>query len=332
MVVHLLSCKKEYSCEQCIDPGNVIIPGPTVNQPPIAIATYDSLNGQPPGSKFVTAKHSTDPDGSIVSYQWKKINGPASSFIMDPAKLETVITNLVQGNYQVELTVTDNGGLSARDTIEIPVNILPTNTVIFADAGPDQTITLPLDSTYLDGRLITPNGFNPTGPVNFYWTMISGPILPELTLPSRGAGGLARTVTVSRNMVPGVYLFTFRMTSTSGSSNIDTVKVTVLDDPQNRNTVTYHDLEWTEGDPATIGRDIIFISTSLRPDIFTTSGGIKPIEISLKPDAASPFMGVPFRVNSGYTWEASPYVAWIATVPNNPALLGKRSDLRVRFL
>ena len=151
------SCSKEYSCEQCSQQENIIIPGSTANKPPIAIASYDSLSNQPPGSKLVTAKNSSDPDGTIVKYEWKKINGPASSFIVEPAKLETVINNLVQGTYQVELTVTDNGGLTARDTIEITVNIPRPNTSLIADAGPDQTITLPLDSTYLDGRLITPN-------------------------------------------------------------------------------------------------------------------------------------------------------------------------------
>ena len=329
----MLSCKKEYSCEKCADPSNTIITPPPGNKPPIAVALYDSLNNQPAGSKFVTAKHSTDPDGRIVSYQWRKVKGPASGVIVDPTKFETVITNLVLGTYEIELTVTDNGGLSAKDTVAITVIIPLTNPAMFADAGPDQTITLPLDSTYLDGRLITLNGFNPARPVNFYWAMISGPVLPPLTPPSISAGGLARTLSVSKKMVPGVYLFTFRMTSPSGSSNIDTMKVTVLDDPLNRNTVTYHDLEWAEGDPNTpVAQVTTFISSSLRPDIFTASGNIKPIEVSLKPDVASPFMTVPFRSNNGYTWDASPYVARIMTVPGNPALVGKKADLRVRFL
>jgi hypothetical protein len=110
------------------------------------------------------------------------------------------------------------------------------------------------------------------------------------------------------------------------------MKVTVLDDPQNRNTVTYHELEWTEGDPSGLGPRTTFIATSLRPDIFTASRDIKPIEIFLKADATSPFIEVPFKSNTGYTWEASPYIAWITTVPNSPQLLGKKSDLRLKFL
>jgi hypothetical protein len=134
-------------------------------------------------------------------------------------------------------------------------------------------------------------------------------------------------------MIPGVYVFTLRIISAAGSSNTDTVKVTVLDDPQNRNTVTYHNLEWTEGDPFSLAQLTTFISSSTRPDIFTASGSIKPIEISLKLDPSTSFIVVPFRsIRGGYTWDASPYLAWIYTVPNNPLLVGRRSDLRVRFL
>ena len=311
----------------------MIVPTQSSNKPPVAIAFYDSLNNQPPGSKFVTAKYSTDSDGSIVSYQWRKIAGPVPCVITDPTNLQTVISNLVQGIYQIELTVTDNGGLNAKDTAVITVNFQISTTTLIADAGPDQTITLPLDSTYLDGRLSSPNGFAAPSPTNFYWTTIAGPTQFVLTSPILSVAGLGRTTAVSRGMVPGVYVFTLRIISAAGSSNTDTVRVTVIDDPQNRNTVTYHNLEWTEGDPFGIAQLTTFICSSIRPDIFTASSSIKPIEISLKLDPFTAFIVVPFRSNTiGYTWDAAPYLAWIYTVPNHPLLVGRRSDLRVKFL
>jgi hypothetical protein len=98
-----------------------------------------------------------------------------------------------------------------------------------------------------------------------------------------------------------------------------------------KNSVTYHDLAWTEKDLSGTGQLTTFISSSVKPDIFTPLGGVKPIEISLKSAAASPFTVVPFRTSNTYTWDARPYTAWIMTFPNNPSLVGKKADLRVRF-
>ena len=67
---------------------------------------------------MITAKNSTDPDGVIVLYKWTKIGGPASYTIMDSLSMQTIISNLVQGIYSFELTVTDNDGLTAKDTVQ----------------------------------------------------------------------------------------------------------------------------------------------------------------------------------------------------------------------
>ncbi|MBI3138192.1 MAG: hypothetical protein HYZ15_06380, partial [Sphingobacteriales bacterium] len=50
----------------------------------------------------------TDPDGTIASYQWSKIAGPAQFVVVSPLNAQTGVTNLVQGVYQFVLTVTDN--------------------------------------------------------------------------------------------------------------------------------------------------------------------------------------------------------------------------------
>ena len=79
-------------------------------------------------------------------------------------------TNLSAGTYQFELTVTDNKGAIAKDTVQVTVNeaanIPPT-----ADAGNDQTITLPTNSVNLNGT-----GADEDGTIASYqWTKISGP-------------------------------------------------------------------------------------------------------------------------------------------------------------
>jgi hypothetical protein len=279
----------------------------------------------------VSAKFSTDPDGRIVSYLWRKIAGPAPCLITQPTNFETVITNLVQGVYQFELTVTDTGGLNGKDTVSIAVSIAVAGPTVVANAGPDQTITLPLDSTYLDGSNSFPSGFNVSTSSTFTWKCIRGPRQQVLNV-SNLTPALNQTTVFVNGLVPGVYLYELKVTIPSGLSDADTIQVTVINDPQLKNSVTYHDLVWTEKDISGTGQLTTVISSSVKPDIFTASGGVKPIEISLKDAATSPFTLVPFRTNNIYTWDARPYTAWIMTVPNNRSLVGKKADLRVRFL
>ena len=324
VISNFISCKKEFSCENC----NRSLP--TINRPPVAIAFLDSLNSLPPDSKFVTAKNSSDPDGVIVSYKWSKISGPAPYTIVTPLSFQTIISNLVQGTYWFELTVTDNDGLTAKDTVQVIVKALPVNAQLRADAGADQTITLPLDSTYLDGSGSSPNGFTSSSPTIFRWTTIAGPTQYVLNAPPIPAS-LAKTTVVANGLVPGVYLFTFTVTVIGVGSVTDTVKVTVLDDPQNRNTVTYHNLVWVEGDPYGLGRLTAFLESPLRPDRFDAAGVYRGMEIFLKLNPSSAWRIVPFGSNSPYSWYAAPYTVSITTNPTNPLLVGTQSDLRIRF-
>ena len=61
----------------------------------------------------------------------------------------TTVTGLTQGVYQFQLKVTDNNGATDIDTIQVTVNaanIPPT-----ANAGADQSITLPTNNVSLTG-------------------------------------------------------------------------------------------------------------------------------------------------------------------------------------
>lgn len=110
-VVLFGSCKKELSCENC-----------NVNQPPIADAGRDTIIALPKDSVMLDGTASTDPDGTITSYKWAKIAGPVSGNILRPDSAKTVVKTLVAGVYQFELKVTDNSGLSEKDTVQIFVN------------------------------------------------------------------------------------------------------------------------------------------------------------------------------------------------------------------
>ena len=159
------SCKKETSCEGCRDS----------NKPPIALAGPDQVITLPTDSISLDGRSSSDPDGTISEWLWTKIAGPASFAIRNSSVGITIVKNLTVGIYHFELKVTDNGGLFSKDTVQIIVNDPAINQSVIANAGPDQTITLPLDSTYLDGSGSFPNGRTTSGAATFEWTEISGP-------------------------------------------------------------------------------------------------------------------------------------------------------------
>src|SRR6185312_10309089 len=60
-------------------------------------------------------------DGTITAYYWKQIAGPDSTSITAANKASTLVKNLVDGTYEFELTVTDNGGETGRDTVRVVV-------------------------------------------------------------------------------------------------------------------------------------------------------------------------------------------------------------------
>ena len=94
----------------------------TNNRPPIANAGADQTIVLPTNSVLLDGHGSTDPDNNITSYAWTKLSGPPSFNINTANAVQTQVTNLVQGNYLFELTVTDAGGLFSKDTVQINVN------------------------------------------------------------------------------------------------------------------------------------------------------------------------------------------------------------------
>ena len=139
VMIIAISCKKETH----------------VKMPPVANAGTDQTITLPKDSVMLDGSASTDPDGTITSYKWTKISGPVSSNVLNANLSKTSVKTLVMGVYQFELTVTDNGGLSAKDTVQIMVDNPAINQPPVANAGEDQTITLPFNSVTLDGSKST---------------------------------------------------------------------------------------------------------------------------------------------------------------------------------
>jgi len=71
------------------------------------------------------------------------------------------------------------------------------NKTPIAVAGPDQAITLPIDSVSLDGR----SSSDPDGSIsNYLWTKISGPVSSKILKPSDSISKL-------KSLIAGTYQF-----------------------------------------------------------------------------------------------------------------------------
>ena len=211
-IIIFVSCQKEISCEGCRDS----------NKPPKTNAGPDQVIILPTDSVSLDGSASSDPDGTITSYKWTKIAGPASSNILKPDSSKTLVETLVMGVYKFELTVTDDGGLSAKDTVQIIVNDPAVNQPPIANAGTDQTITLPTDSMFLNGNL----SLDPDGTiVSYQWIKISGP--SSFTIIN---SQLVQTKV--NNLIQGTYQFELKVTDNGGLSAKDTIQITVNDPSQ----------------------------------------------------------------------------------------------------
>lgn len=201
------SCQKELSCEICI-----------LNQPPAANAGADEIIMLPKDSVVLNGSASTDPDGVITSYKWTKISGPVSSDIIEDDSSKTLVKTLMTGVYKFELTVTDNGGLSAKDTVQVTEEgVAQSNQPPTACAGADTIITLPDNTATLNGSCSSDPDNNIT---SYLWTKVAGP--SSLTI----ANANAVTTQVS-GLTEGTYKFELKVTDAGGLFSKDTVQVTV---------------------------------------------------------------------------------------------------------
>jgi hypothetical protein len=203
-----ISCKKEFSYEG----------GKKANKPPIAKAGRDTVIILPVDSVLLDGSASYDPDGTITKYQWKEISGPASFAFVSALAKKTIIKNLNIGNYQFELTVTDDGGLRGKDTVRITVDsVAILNHAPVANAGPDQTITLPTNSVTVDGSASFDLDNNI---VTYSWTKISGP-------SSFNISNANSVQTQINNLAQGTYQFELKVTDAGGLFDDDTMQIIV---------------------------------------------------------------------------------------------------------
>ncbi|RAJ79935.1 REJ domain-containing protein [Chitinophaga dinghuensis] len=196
--------------------------GPVTNKPPVANAG-SNITITLPATAQLDGSASSDPDGTITTYKWTQVSGPNTAGISSPGSAKTALTNLVKGVYTFQLTVTDNGGLTATANVQVTVQDAAVNKPPVANAGSNFTITLPA-TAQLDGSASS----DPDGTITTYkWTQVSGPNTAGISSP-----GSAKTALT--NLVKGVYSFQLTVTDNGGLTATANVQVTVQDAPVNK--------------------------------------------------------------------------------------------------
>ncbi|XP_071955352.1 dyslexia-associated protein KIAA0319-like protein isoform X2 [Antedon mediterranea] len=183
-----------------------------VDYPPKANAGSDIVIKLPKNEVTLYGNASTD-DKKIVGYEWSKDSGGVVD-VTGSGTEQLHLTNLEEGNYVFRLTVTDSGGNQNFDTVTVIVQ--PENNIApVADAGTNKELSLPDDSTVLDGSA----SHDDLAITHYTWEKTSGPDA-DIT----DADKVKATVS---KLQEGEYVFTLTVVDGQGATDTDTVKVTV---------------------------------------------------------------------------------------------------------
>ncbi len=191
----------------------VVFPA-AVNQVPVADAGQNQSIILP-ANNTVLVGSASDPDGTVTSYGWSKVSGPATFTLSSATQQIVNVSDLIEGVYVFRLTVTDNAGATNTDDVTITVNGSSTAVPPVANAGGNQVLTLPTNATNLIG-----SGSDPDGSISGYlWLKVSGGTVDL-------ANATTSTLSIS-NLQSGTYTFKLVVTDNTGLTNEDFVNVNV---------------------------------------------------------------------------------------------------------
>ncbi len=156
--------------------------------------------------------------GAGYSYQWRK-NGAAIG-----GATASTYTASQSGNYSCDVTL--NGCMLASNVLAITINSKPV-----ANAGQNQTLVLPTNSTTLSGSA---SDTDVTDVLTYTWTQLSGPSTATITNPNSLTPGIS-------DLIAGTYVFQLQV-SDGLETGTSTVTIQVNYPPNNYNRIVQTDV------------------------------------------------------------------------------------------
>ncbi|XP_054427926.1 dyslexia-associated protein KIAA0319-like protein homolog isoform X2 [Pteronotus mesoamericanus] len=190
-----------------------------VDYPPVANAGPNQVITLPQNSITLFGNQSTD-DHGITSYEWSLSPSSKGKVVeMQGVRTPTLqLSAMQEGDYTYQLTVTDTIGQQA--TAQVTVIVQPENNKPpQADAGPDKELTLPVDSTTLDGS----KSSDDQKIISYLWTKTQGPDGVQL----ENANSSVATVT---GLQVGTYVFTLTVKDERNLQSQSSVNVIVKEE------------------------------------------------------------------------------------------------------
>lgn len=270
MLLLCISCAKNDDIESI---GNEIIGDEITgeNKSPIANPGPNQTIILPTNLVNLDGSASTDSENPIIGYSWSKISGPAAYSFTNANAVKTQVTNLEEGVYQFELTVTNSLGLSGKGIVKISVFQDNSSTNL-----PDNDINLMLPQDWV----ILNNSLGSSA-----WIKINGP--DTYTIGDSYSG-----YTVIFDLIEGNYQFEVTVNHENGTVSKDTANVNLYDVssiPQNAKEIIIENVKWT----------FPWYSTLAITDFYSKIPRESLFRIFVKRDGSSDWQDVPGYSMSG---------------------------------
>ena len=194
---------------------SLVLAGPVTPGAPVANAGSNQTIALPTTTATLTGSGS-ETNGTIASYAWSQTGGPSTATITTPNAAQTTVTALAQGTYTFQLMVTDALGVTATASVQVIVNAAPVPGAPVANAGSNQSITLPTSTATMTGSGSETNG----SIASYAWSQTGGPSTATITTAN------AAQTTVS-SLVQGTYTFQLTVTDALGITATASAQVVV---------------------------------------------------------------------------------------------------------
>lgn len=193
---------------------STVIPAPiaSTNVAPTANAGADQTGVAGLATVTLNGAASSDPDGSIASYEWAQVAGFPVVTLAGTGANRTFTAPAVGASTTLsfQLTVTDDAGLTATDTVTVQINA----STVVANAGADQIGVVPFAVVSLTAAGV--------GATSFVWTQTGSPTVTLL-----GSGG-NQTFIAPATILGTTLTFLLTGTGAGGITGTDTMTVQVL--------------------------------------------------------------------------------------------------------